>query len=138
MKLFKKSHDGGKDSGVTGFWLIECKPLFSIVLLKFNKGSREAFHSHTFNALTWWVKGEVEEQFKDGSPSKKWLPSFIPKLTLRNDFHKVYANKTSWALSLRGPWQKTWKESKEGSAYTLTHGRKVVPETKVKVLMDIY
>ena len=25
MKLFKKSHDGGPDSGVTGYWLIENK-----------------------------------------------------------------------------------------------------------------
>lgn len=39
MKLFSKSHDGGKDSGVTGYWLIESKSLFSIVLLRFSEGS---------------------------------------------------------------------------------------------------
>lgn len=41
MKLFKKMKDGGKESTVTGYWLIECKSLFSIVLLKFEGDSRE-------------------------------------------------------------------------------------------------
>ena len=50
MKLFHKSHDGGKNSGVTGYWLIEWKSGFSIVVLRFSKGTREAFHSHAFNA----------------------------------------------------------------------------------------
>ena len=59
MKLFHKSHDGGKNSGVTGYWLIEWKSGFSIVVLRFSKGTREAFHSHAFNALTWWLKGSV-------------------------------------------------------------------------------
>ena len=42
MKLFSKFYDGGQDSGVTGFWLIEAKHLFSIVILIFNKGTRDA------------------------------------------------------------------------------------------------
>lgn len=138
MKILKRGYDGGKDSGVTGYWLIECKPLFSVVLLKFNKGSREAFHSHAFNAITWWLKGEVEEHFQDGSPSKKWYPSVKPKFTIRNNFHKIYANKVSWAISFRGPWKQTWQESKDGEVYNLTHGRKRVCQTEVKVLMDMY
>ena len=66
IKLFKKSHDGGPNSGVTGYWLIEWKLGFSIVILRFSKGSREAFHSHAFNAWTWWIKGRVMEYFVDG------------------------------------------------------------------------
>lgn len=50
MKILKRGHDGGKDLSVTGYWLIECKPLFSVVFLKFNKGSHLTFHSHAFNA----------------------------------------------------------------------------------------
>lgn len=123
MKFFKKSYDGGKDSGVTGYWLIEWKGLFSIVLLRFSEGSREAFHSHAFNALTWWLKGAVVEQFQDGAESKLWGPSLIPKYTKRDNFHKVYALKVSWALSFRGPWSKTWKEEKNGEVYTLSNGR---------------
>ena len=72
IELFKKSHDGGPNSGVTGYWLIEWKLGFSIVILRFSKGSREAFHTHAFNALTWWVKGSVEEHFADGSTPKTW------------------------------------------------------------------
>ncbi len=127
MKLFTKSHDGGKDSGVTGYWLIEWKGLFSIVLLRFSKGSREAFHSHAFNALTWWLKGSVTEEFKDGG-SKRWSPSFKPKYTPKDCFHKIIADEVTWALSFRGPWSKTWQETKNGETYTLTHGRIKVNE----------
>lgn len=126
MKLFSKSHDGGKDSGVTGYWLIESKSLFSIVLLRFSEGSREAYHSHAFNALTFWLKGSVVEHFENGDPSLEWTPSFKPKLTLRHNCHKIFATKTSWAISFRGPWNNLWKEVKNGEAYYLTHGRKRV------------
>lgn len=130
IEMFKVSHDGGKDSGVTGYWLIEWKSVFSIVLLKFNKGSRDAFHSHAFNAYTWWLKGKVVELFYDeeGEPKdfKFWTPSFIPKYTPKGCFHKIIASETSWALSFRGPWDATWKEHKDGETYTLTHGRNKV------------
>ena len=36
IKLFHKSYDGGEDSGVTGYWLIEWKEGCSINLLKFS------------------------------------------------------------------------------------------------------
>lgn len=126
MKFFKKSYDGGPDSGVTGYWLIEIKPLFSIVLLKFNKGTRDAYHSHAFNALTIWLKGSVIEHdlFR---PLKltKWHGGYI-KYTPRDKIHMVEAMKNTWALSFRGPWAKTWFEYKDGKIYELTHGRVIV------------
>lgn len=123
MKLFHKSHDGGNNSGVTGYWLIECKSLFSIVLLHFGGESREAFHSHAFNALTWWLKGAVTEEIKDGT-IKTWWPSWKPKWTPKNCFHKIHADPHgAWALSIRGPWDATWFESKNGETYELGHGR---------------
>ncbi len=127
MKLFSKGSDGGKSSGVKGFWLIEIKGLFSIVLLRFNKGSRENFHSHAFNALTWWIKGKVTEHHKDGT-SNNWMPSIIPKYTPRSCFHKVFADETTYALSFRGPWQSKWQEYNPTTQKTisLTHGRKVI------------
>lgn len=45
MNIFYKSKDGGQESTVIGYWLIECKQLFSIVLLKFEGPSRKAFHT---------------------------------------------------------------------------------------------
>ena len=124
MKLFKKSHDGGKDSGVTGYWLIEWKDVFSIVVLRFSKGSRDAFHSHAFNAYTLWLKGEVTEQYVTGE-EKVWKP-FSFKYTPKACFHKIIAKEVSWAISFRGPWDNTWQEKKDGVEYTLTHGRKHV------------
>ena len=134
MKFFKKSHDGGKDSGVTGYWLIEWKWLFSIVLLRFSKGSREAFHSHAFNAWTLWIKGSVIEEYLT-SEKYIWKP-FNWKYTPRTCFHKIIANETSWAISFRGPWADTWEEFKEGKKYTLTNGRKLY-ETPINNTQDI-
>ena len=126
IKLFHKSYDGGEDSGVTGYWLIEWKEGFSINLLKFSKGSREAFHSHAFDALTWWLKGEVREEFLNGNNPITWKPSVKPKFTPKQNFHKIIGVKDSWAFCIRGKWDETWQESKGGETYTLTHGRKKV------------
>lgn len=127
MKLLKKGHDGGPDSGVTGYWLIEWKRGFSVVLLNFAPGSREAYHSHAFNAVTWWLKGKAREEFYINEKVKTWSwrkSALKPKFTPRQNFHRVIAGpKGAWALSIRGPWKDTWQESKQGEVYSLTHGR---------------
>lgn len=133
MKLFFKSKDGGVESNVTGYWLIESKRFGSIVLLRFDRGSREAFHNHAFNAISWVLKGELYEIVREqySAHFNKIVPSLIPFKTSRNRIHQVQgiANKT-WALSFRGPWNKTWKEylPKEDKEITLTNGRKVVED----------
>lgn len=124
MKLFHRSYDGGPDSGVTGYWLIEWKRLFSICLLKFNPNHRENFHSHAFNALTWWIKGEATEELLDGS-LLSWKPSIMPKFTPKHNIHKIHVTDTVYALSIRGPWDRTWIEvTPEGNTITLSKGRK--------------
>lgn len=144
-KFFYKGKDGGDESNVTGYWLFESKRFGSIVLLCFDKGSREAYHTHAFNAISWILKGKLEERSlhtldicdKDGSiiHTSKWeevteiKPSLKPIFTSRERFHRVFgmAEKT-WALSFRGPWLKTWKEfrPKEERTVILTNGRKEV------------
>ena len=42
MRLFFYGKDGGQYSTVWGYWLIEIKSLFSVVLLRFEGDSREA------------------------------------------------------------------------------------------------
>lgn len=122
MSFFKKSYDGGTDSGVTGYWLIEWKKGFSIVLLRFSPGSREAYHSHAFNAITLWLAGEVVEDYPNKN-SRAWFPMSI-KYTPRNLMHRIIAGtKGAWALSVRGPWADTWEEIRGDERYTLTHGR---------------
>lgn len=112
MRLLKKTKDGGPESPVDAYFLIEIKWLFSIAMLKFNKGSRENYHSHAFNALTWFLSGALLEK-RPGSPSKSYTRSFLPKVTPRELMHKVYAYEDSWCLTLRGPWCKWWKEYNE-------------------------
>lgn len=133
MRFLYKGKDGGPDSPVTGYWLIEIKSLFSICLLKFDKGGRENYHTHAFNALTWFLIGAMHEQRRNKEGQifiKKYKKSFIPKLTTRGNLHRVRANKTSWCLSIRGPWVKTWKEYDPNTQkfITLTNGRKQLLE----------
>lgn len=131
-RLFYIKPDGGKDSGVTAYFLIEWKMFFSIGILHFRKGTREAYHNHAFNALTWWLKGNVTEEritnptFNKGISLKDYKISFIPKYTSRDNFHKIRAHTDTYALTFRGPWNDTWKEFKNNKLITLTHGRKEI------------
>lgn len=125
MMIFKWGKDGGTESSVWGFWLIEIKCAFSIVLLRFDKGTREAYHNHAFDAVSWLLTGHLTEYMLDGSETKEYYPSFKPIFTWKETFHKVKSNGVSWALSFRGPWADTWKEFTD-RPITLTHGRKEV------------
>lgn len=130
MKLFKKGHDGGPDSGVTGYWLIEWKSVFSIVLLHFSPGSREAYHSHAFSAVTLWLRGRIrEESLAGSSPISGMGPPLVYrpgqfKYTPRNKFHRIIAGpKGAWALSIRGRWRGNWQEYKNERLINLSNGR---------------
>lgn len=117
--------DGGDKSSVTGLFIIAIKPLFSVVLLRFDGQSREAFHTHAFHCLSWVLKGELHEEMRDGR-TYRLRPSLLPFLTTRKDFHKVSSvTQRSWVLSIRGPWARTWMEHLplEHKDRTLTHGR---------------
>lgn len=129
MKLFKKMKDGGPESKVTGYFLVEIKSLFSIVLLKFTDGSRDAYHSHAFDAISWVLKGRLNEYLPIG-----WIENYhvslIPILTTRHRFHRVVSLGTTWVLSFRGPWSDQWREyiPTTDQHLTLTHGRKIIKE----------
>lgn len=127
MKILKKMKDGGPESTVTGYWLIESKKLFSIALLKFEGKSRECFHNHAFSCFSWILKGQLVERFLDGS-IRLHRRRFLPFVTRREDFHKVDSNGTTWLLTFRGPWSKTWKEYMPDADKfrTLANGRKIV------------
>lgn len=133
MKLFFKSKDGGPDSSVTGYWLIESKRFFSIVLLRFDGRSREAFHTHAFNAWSWILpfgmgltETYIEKRRYSIFEGQKFLKPDSFEHTPRDRLHKVNSNGVNWVLSFRGPWSKTWKEINEHGEQTLSHGRKVV------------
>lgn len=132
MKLFYKGKDGGPESKVTGYWLVEIKALFSIVLLKFERGSREMYHNHAFSALSWVLRGELKEEVLESNIPKYLSFSFLPIYTSRLRFHLVTGMADStWVLSIRGPWNKNWREynPKTGTFTTLTNGRKIIYDT---------
>jgi len=131
MRFMEKVPDGGKGSGVTAYYLIEIKSLFSIALLYFAPGTREAFHSHAFSAVTLWLKGKVLEHLLGNPDPPKMYQGGKFKYTSHYTFHQIEAIVPTWALSFRGPWQDKWEEyrlnNKPGERFvTLTHGRKEV------------
>ena len=138
MRFFEKSHDGGKDSSVTAYFLVEIKSLFSIAILRFDGGSRRNFHNHAFDALTWFISGNMlEERVTFDGSSKvtrytQYKRSFLPKITKRDNLHRVLARDRSWAFTIRGPWSKTWMEYDPVSdtMITMANGRVVVKEEK--------
>lgn len=134
MKLFYKAKDGGSESNVTGYWLIEWKPVFSVVLLRFDRGSREAFHSHAFHAVSWILRGRLREHALDSGNAviNILLPSWLPVFTPRDRLHKVYGEaEHTWVLSFRGPWLDNWKGvfPEKNKTVILTHGRKEIKVT---------
>lgn len=127
MKFLKLMKDGGPLSRVTGFFIVEMKSLFSVVVLHFAPGSREAYHTHAFNAVSWVLRGKLLEHDIGGS-SRVYARSFKPVFTSRSKFHKVESIGHTWAITFRGPWVDRWLEwiPAEHRKLMLTHGRRVV------------
>lgn len=122
--LLDTGKDGGPDSKVFGYWLVRIKKLFSVALLRFDKGSREAYHTHAFNSVSWVLKGKLEECMLTGEDTV-YTPSWRPIFTKRDTFHKVYGcAPRTWVLTFRGPWCDKWLEcTTERGLIVLTHNR---------------
>jgi hypothetical protein len=143
MKLLSRSKDGGAESHVWAYWLVELKHLGSVALLQFLPGSRDAFHSHAFSAVSWVLRGRLEEEVMERDSQRTlfygtmvYTPSWRPIWTPRRRCHKVTSVGTTWVLTFRGPWARTWKEYLPGLSTlgfhgrTLTWGRKELPSLK--------
>lgn len=129
--MFEKRKDGGKDSHVWGYFF-ELKKWFTVALLCFEPGTREAHHSHAFNCFSIILgPGYLEETLFPNTRHINGCTRYHRRgkflLTRRDDFHKVYSHGRTWVLTLRGPWSDRWKEwtDEEGVVY-LTHGREKV------------
>ena len=130
MKFLWNKKDGGPESKV---WMygIEIKSLFSLLLLRFEPGSREAYHSHAFNA--WSVvlgTGRLYEDHLYQFSGGEWTTGQLHEpgaaiTTKRRTLHKVFSLGRTWVISFRGPWAKTWCEYNPATkqTLTLTHGR---------------
>lgn len=134
MRLFSLTKDGGAESRVWAYNVIESKQFGSIMFLRFEHGSREAFHSHAFNSVSWVLRGKLIEHFH---PSMKTSHRFVvhnpsrrPIRTFRDTYHKVFSVGRTWVLTFRGPGAPTWRDQAVGEPErVLTHGRReVLPE----------
>jgi hypothetical protein len=136
MRFFHIGKDGGPKSTVTGYWLVELKKLFSVALLRFDDGSRDEYHSHAFDCISWVLKGRLREQHlnypaETQGREQVHRPSLLPVITLRTTFHRVVSEGTTWVFTIRGPWAKVWKEFNPATKVfsTLENGRKMVGQS---------
>lgn len=144
MKFLWGSKDGGPESRVR-MWGFESKRFGSLLLLRFEEGTRESFHTHAFNAWSWVLRGALVEQTLQEkgatwSPDKAtWAgfgPSFRPIYTDRRRFHRVAGGRQgAWVITLRGRWWDGWREYNPvtGEQTKLTNGRQlrdVLPSDK--------
>jgi len=127
VKFLQTVKDGGEESTVWAHVLFEIKPLCSVMLLRFEDGSREAYHTHAFNCFSWVLAGGgLLEKFVGGA-QRYHGPSWLPFITKREHFHKVSSHGRTWVLTFRGPWQNSWFEQlADGTTIELTHGRRVL------------
>lgn len=117
--------DGGPFSKVK-CWGIEIKSLFSVLVCKFDEGSRDAFHNHAFNSYSLLFMGALCEQVH-GFYAPVIYKGFTYIKTPRERFHKVSGiEKNNWILTIRGPWKSEWKEINNLGNQILTHGRRVI------------
>lgn len=124
VTLHRGSKDGGPESRVYMYGL-ECKALASLLVLRFEDGSREAYHTHSFNAVSWVLgPGSLDENIRCCAPAYErcdivdLAPSFAPVVTRRARCHKVISYGTTWVLSLRGPWASSWTDVDERTGVT--------------------
>lgn len=127
MKLLRICKDGGDKSTVWGLFFIEIKSLFSVALLCFENGSRDAYHTHAFNSVSWVLRGRLFEHHYPHHELEIYDPSLYPIITRRTTFHKVVSKGRTWVLTFRGPWTDIWDEYIPGKGLiALTHGRKEI------------
>lgn len=127
MNILKTTKDGGAESTVWAHWLVEMKRLFSIALLRFEDGTRDAYHNHAFDSVSWVIRGELIEEHLTGRVEVH-RPSLKPFKTHKDTFHRVRSKGRSWVLTFRGPWERFWHEYHPSNErlVTLTDGRKEV------------
>lgn len=137
MKILMGGKDGGPDSKVR-MWGIESKKHGSLLLLRFDGPSREAYHSHAFNAWSWLLRGCLIEETKvratsDGRVFSQcfdmmYEPSVKPIYTDANTMHKVHGFGVAWALTVRTGWLNSWLDwpDTQDKPTRLTWGRGVL------------
>jgi len=128
--------DGGPESEVR-CWGLEIKGLLSIMVLRFNNHSREVYHNHAFNCISWVLSGALHEDTIQDAPGgtihtyRTYRAGFTPVLTYKDTMHQVRGSRRpNWVLTFRGPWADTWQEeSLSGETTSLTHGREIINAT---------
>jgi hypothetical protein len=114
--FWKKKDINNGEQNVTELTILEWKKLFSIKLFHFHKttGDQDRFHTHSFNAVSFLLKGNYIEEVIVG---KKVLPLprnrskilYIPK----GEFHRITKSDGCRTLLITGPWEPEWTELRE-------------------------
>mgnify|MGYP007024653432 CR=1 FL=1 len=110
------------DQPVSQFVVFEWKYLFSIIFFYFHKstGAQDRFHTHAFNAISFKLFGEYD--YSVGVIRRTQFIKYFP----REHFHRIANSNGCMTLLLSGPWNKEWKEYRDGTITGYSWGRKKV------------
>lgn len=120
--FWKKKAINSGEQNVTEITVLEWKKYFSIKLFHFHRttGNQDRFHTHSFNAVSFLLKGNyIEEVVVEGVvkplPRNRSRVIYIPK----GEFHRIIKSDGCRTLLITGPWEPEWVELRElgGSQY---------------------
>lgn len=106
------------------FIIFENKKLFGILFFYFKGGDQDRFHTHAFNAISFKIFGSYIEGIlkQDKSIVYEKRTSFI-KYFPKDAYHSINKSNGCLTLLFQGPWDKKWKEYKDGHEYELNWHR---------------
>ncbi len=127
MKLFSYKKIILGDFVANQYTLIEHKGFFSVILYYFKgDGWQDRFHSHAFHAVSFKIFGTYNERklldSSSGQYSERTRKSFI-KFFPKSSFHMLGKSNGCLTILFSGPWEKTWKEYKDGKEVELNWNR---------------
>lgn len=107
------------------FIIFEHKKLFGILFFYFKGKNQDRFHTHAFNALSIKIFGTYIEGILHNDKSIEYIKrTSVFKYFPRDSYHSINNSNGCLTLLFMGPWNKTWKEYKDGNEYTLNWHRK--------------
>lgn len=112
------------------FVLFEHKKLFGVIFFYFKGGQQDRFHTHAFNAISFklwgtYTEGIYNQITKSVTYEKR---TSIVKYFPRDSYHSINNSDGCCTVLFQGPWEKNWKELKDGKEINLTWHRKEMYE----------
>lgn len=118
-KILHKDRVGIGRGHIDRYTLFEFKYLGGVIFNVFNSIEQDRWHTHAFNSICIQLRGYYYEDTlqKIGNSyipmQKEQIRAFRIRFLPRTHNHRILeSSPNAWSLSIMGPWQKTWTETR--------------------------